>query len=453
MKICIQGLGYVGATTAVLLASKLLNNKPQFQIIGLEKKNKTGLDRLTKLKKYKFPFESNDNNIFKSLNVIKKKKNFFPTFNKKYLSKVDIIIVSMGLDLNKNRQDFNDRSFLNGIRDIANQISENTLVVIQSTVPIGYTRKIIKPLLFKLAKKRGIDCEKIYLAHSYERVTPGKNYLNSISNSHRVYSGINKISKKLCKKFLEKFINYKKYPLTELENTDASELSKILENSFRAINIALIEEWRKFSEYISVDLEKIISGIKLRDSHKNIMLPGLGVGGYCLTKDPLFAKLSAKKIFNKNMKFNFSSSAVATNTEMLNANIEKVKKILNKNKIKRKKILLFGLSYKADVDDLRHSPALSMAETLKKNKHEVYFFDNFIKKDFEGIRKLKNLNKINNFDLIIFAVNHENFKKLNFNNLKINKKTVIYDANLVLTNQQESILRKKTEHYYKIGKN
>ena len=453
MKICIQGLGYVGATTAVLLASKNINKKPNFQVIGLEKKNETGIDRLKKLKKYQFPFESKDNNIFKSLNIIKKNKNFFPTFDKKYLSNVDIIIVSMGLDLTKNKKNFNDQQFINGIKDIGNNISENTLIIIQSTVPIGYTRKIIKPLIFKLVKKRGIDCKNIYLAHSYERVTPGENYLNSISNSHRVYSGINKNSKKFCKKFLEMFINYKKYPLTELENTDASELSKILENSFRAINIALIEEWRKFSEHISVDLEKIISGIRLRNTHKNLMLPGLGVGGYCLTKDPLFGELSAKKIFNKNMKFNFSTSAVKTNTKMLNANIGKVKKLLEINKMKKKKVLLFGLSYKADVDDLRHSPALSMADSLKKDKHEVYFFDNFIKKDFEGIKKLKNLNRINSFDLIIFAVNHGDFKKINFNNLKLNKKTIIYDANLVLTSEQQKFMQKNIEHYYKVGKN
>ena len=94
-----------------------------------------------------------------------------------------------------------------------------------------------------------------------------------------------------------------------------------------------------------------------------------------------------------------------------------------------------------------------MADSLKKDKHEVYFFDNFIKKDFEGIKKLKNLNRINSFDLIIFAVNHGDFKKINFNNLKLNKKTIIYDANLVLTSEQQRFMQKNIEHYYKVGKN
>ena len=182
-------------------------------------------------------------------------------------------------------------------------------------------------------------------------------------------------------------------------------------------------------------------------------MPGLGVGGYCLTKDPLFAELSAKKIFKKNIKFKFSSSSVLTNEQMLRSNIRKIKKIIKNKKIKKNKVLIFGLSYKADVDDLRHSPALSLAVSLKKNKQKVYFFDSFIKKDVMGIKKFKNLSKINNFDLIIFAVNHEDFKKVNFNNLKINRGTTVYDANLVLTNKQESILRKKTEYYYKVGKN
>ena len=142
MKICIQGLGYVGATTAVLLASKFVNRKPLPQIIGLEKKTECGLNRVKKLEQYKFPFSSNDKNIFKSLNMIKKKKNLFLTFDKSSLSKVDIIIVSMGLDLTKNKKNFDDGQFINGIRDIGNQVSENTLIIIQSTIPIGYTRKI-----------------------------------------------------------------------------------------------------------------------------------------------------------------------------------------------------------------------------------------------------------------------------------------------------------------------
>ena len=111
-----------------------------------------------------------------------------------------------------------------------------------------------------------------------------------------------------------------------------------------------------------------------------MMLPGLGVGGYCLTKDPLFAKLSAKKIFKKNIEFKFSSSSVKINNKTLISNIEKVKKILKIKNLKKKKILLFGLSYKADVDDLRHSPALLMAKSLKKINMTYIFLTALLKK-------------------------------------------------------------------------
>ena len=123
--------------------------------------------------------------------------------------------------------------------------------------------------------------------------------------------------------------------MTELENTDASELSKILENSFRSVNIALIEEWRKFSEYISVDLEKIVSAIRLRDTHKNMMLP-VWSWGLLFNKDPLFAKLSAKN-FQKNIEFKFSSSSVKINNKTLISNIEKVKKNSKNKKFKKRK--------------------------------------------------------------------------------------------------------------------
>ncbi len=453
MKICVQGLGYVGATTALILAGEQKNGVPLFKVFGLENKSKTGVERAKMLNRYIFPFKSADKDIGSYLKKIKKKGNLKTTTDKKVLNSVEVVIVSLGLDLKKNLTDFKSKNFLNAINDIGSNIKEDTLIVVQSTVPIGFTKRFIYPILKRCFQKRKLDYNNILLAHSYERVTPGAKFLNSIKNSSRVYSGINDISKIKCKYFLKKFINYKQFPLTELKNTDESEFSKILENSYRAVNIAFIDEWRQFSEFLNLDLERIIQAIRLRKTHANIMMPGLGVGGYCLTKDPLFAELSAKKIFKKNIKFKFSSSSVLTNEQMLKSNIRKIKKIIKNKKIKKNKVLIFGLSYKADVDDLRHSPALSLAVSLKKNKQKVYFFDSFIKKDVMGIKKFKNLSKINNFDLIIFAVNHEDFKKVNFNNLKINRGTTVYDANLVLTNKQESILRKKTEYYYKVGKN
>ena len=92
------------------------------------------------------------------------------------------------------------------------------------------------------------------------------------------------------------FVNYKKFKFSELKNIIDCETAKILENSYRATNIALIDEWTKISKYLKIDLNKIIEAIRLRNTHSNLMWPGLGVGGYCLTKDPLFAKIAARDI-------------------------------------------------------------------------------------------------------------------------------------------------------------
>ena len=120
---------------------------------------------------------------------------------------------------------------------------------------------------------------------------PRKNYLSSITSNYRCYSGYNNLSKHTCKKFLNSFINIKKYPLYELNTITKCEAAKILENSYRAINIAFIDEWTKYSSLMKINLMNIIQSIKMRPTHSNIMRPGLGVGGYCLTKNPLFVDI------------------------------------------------------------------------------------------------------------------------------------------------------------------
>ena len=128
------------------------------------------------------------------------------------------------------------------------------------------------------------------------------------------------------------------------------------------MNIALINEWTEFSHLVGVKLSKVIKAIKLRPTHSNLMNPGLGVGGYCLTKDPLFAKLSINQIFkvNKKINFDFATQAI-TNSKMPIVSYNLIKNIF-KNKIKNKRFLLLGVAYKNDIGDTRNSPT----EILKK---------------------------------------------------------------------------------------
>ena len=145
--------------------------------------------------------------------------------------------------------------------------------------------------------------------------------------------------------------------MTKLNDTLSSETAKVLENSYRAANIAFIEEWGRFSEDVGIDIYEIIDAIKIRPTHSNIMRPGFGVGGYCLTKDPLFAKIACKEIFNlKEHEFPFSSKAVETNNKMPSVTLRRVKKYFNDSLI-NKKILLMGVTYRQNIGDTRFSPS------------------------------------------------------------------------------------------------
>jgi UDP-N-acetyl-D-glucosamine dehydrogenase len=454
MIICIQGLGYVGSTTCVAIAlAKNKFNKKNFKIVGVEKATIRGEEIINKINKGIFPFQSTDKTLKKSMKEINKMGILQATHSNSIYEKANIVLVSINCDVvNLNgRKKVDLSSFKKSIAEIGNKIRENTLIIIESTVPPGTCSEIVYPTLRSIFLKRKLNPEKIYLAHSYERVTPGKNYLSSVINNYRVYSGINKESAKKCKNFLEKVVNVKKYPLFRLKNTNSSELSKLMENSYRATNIAFIEEWSRFAEKINVDLFKVIKAIKKRPTHNNIKDPGFGVGGYCLTKDPLMAMIGAKQIFNIKQDFQFSKLAVKTNNEMPTTTINKIKDFYNK-KLNKKKILLLGATYKEDIADTRYSPSEFFLKKITSLGAEVIVHDPLVK--FWNETKRKVLNKIpdfSRFDVIVFAVKHKQYKKIIFK--KYNKKTfLIVDANNILTEKQKKIIKDKKINFISIGR-
>ena len=140
----------------------------------------------------------------------------------------------------------------------------------------------------KVFRKRGINRDPL-LAHSFERVMPGKNYVASIRDFWRVCSGVNEEATRRVVKFLKEVINTEKYPLTVLDRPIESETAKIVENSFRATILAFLDEWSLFAEQNGVDLIKVINAIKVRPTHSNIIFPGPGIGGYCLPKMAVLA--------------------------------------------------------------------------------------------------------------------------------------------------------------------
>lgn len=436
--IAIQGFGYVGAVNAVNIA---INKKfKNFKILCVEKKNLRTTIMLKHAKKGIFPHQSNDRNLIKNFKKLVQRRNLEFTFDKKKFELADIILITINYDLKKiNKSKF---SFLNSFKEVINNAKKNSLILIESTVPPGTCQNLLKPILRRIEKKKKI---KLFLSHSFERVTPGNNYLKSCRDTHRVYSGIDDKSKMLCRNFLKKITNIKKYTITELENTTASETCKIIENSYRAVNIAFIDEWMKFCKEFNLNLFEIIDAIKKRKTHNNIMSPGLGVGGYCLTKDPIFGKISSEFFLkNRNMSFPFSELALKVNKKMISNSLNLIKEKFKKP-INNKKILVVGMAYKNDVGDLRNSPSLSLINQLKKLNPKLFFYDPLVSDQFKSIRKVEQIKGF--YDIVLLCVKHESFK--NFSFLKFNKmkKTIFFDLNNVLNLKE----LKKINKIYKLS--
>ena len=454
MEIIVQGLGFVGAAMATAIASKS-NNVNQFKVTGIDLPNEMGKKRINLINEGEFPFKTNDNKLVSELKKSVEKGSLIATSDSSVYEMADVVLVSVNCDLieHKNNKIIDLKGFKKSIREISNVIGEETLIIIETTVPPGTCERIVFPIFEEAFKNRNLDITKLYLAHSYERVMPGKNYLDSIINFWRVYSGINKESADRCEAFLEMFINTKDYPLVRLSNTNASETSKLLENSYRAVNIAFMEEWGRFAEEIGIDIFEIVDAIRMRPTHSNIRQPGFGVGGYCLTKDPLFAKIAARDIFEiDGHSFTFSTQSVDINSKMPKVTLNKIKEHFNGN-MKGKKILLMGATYRQDVGDTRFSPSEYFAKDLLKMNGYLTVCDPLINYWEELQMKVENeILDFSQFDALVFAVAHKEFSKIDFSDISLSDNTLIFDANNVLTKTQTEYLKSSKLNYASIGR-
>ena len=307
----------------------------------------------------------------------------------------------------------------------------------ETTIPPGTSEKVIYPQIKQILRKRKFK-KKVLYAYSYERVMPGAKYYDSIVNINRCYSGINNESAKACKNFLKSFINTKKYLLFKLERIKDCETSKILENSYRAVNIAFLDEWTTFANKIGVNLNRMIDGIKVRTTHNNIMRPGLGVGGYCLTKDPLFAKISSDYLFKIHTDFPLTLKSVKINKKMPLNSLQFLKKNMPRKKLN---ILILGASYKQDIGDIRSSPSIDLYKYLKRDGNSVAIYDPLILQSQKAKFIVNNLPNLNNFDVVIFCVAHKTFNKLKLS--KLPKKPHYFDLNMVLNNTNKIFMKQK----------
>ncbi|WP_435116849.1 nucleotide sugar dehydrogenase [Candidatus Pelagibacter bacterium nBUS_49] len=431
-KIVIQGLGYVGLAMMTFCAGAKKNNKYLFNVVGVEKNSNKGLKIVNRIKTNEAAKIVDDRNFFKFFKKLNKDNRINASINKNEYSDADVIIVCSNCDFDFTNNSVKLEEYIKNINEISLHLKENCLVIIQSTLPPGTTSNILQPLIQKNLKKRGI--KNFYLCHSFERITPGKDYYKSMKNVERIIGGKNKQSLKITKKIFKDIFSLTSNKIIEFNTTSESETCKIIENSYRATNIAFIEEWRKFCFANNLDLEKILDCIRMRKTHSNIMRSGIGVGGYCLTKDPLFGQASSKQIFKKKFNFPLSTKAVEVNQLMTSDILKEIKQKFNKN-ILGKKVILIGVSYREDTNDTRFTPAEGVYDFFKKMGCKLEFYDPIV--DFWEYSRSNSFMKkgLENFDVYVYLIKHQFFKRLN---IKYKKKSLILDLNHVI-NKKERI--------------
>ncbi len=448
--IVVQGLGFVGAVMSLVCANSSNN---EYAVIGIDLPNEQNFWKIKSINEGIFPLIAEDPKIKTFFEESKKRRNFYATYDPACFQLADIIIVDINLDVQKqsnkdlalDKFDVDLNSFKDAIRTIGENLNSEALVLIETTVPPGTCKEIIYPILSEELKKRNEPFENFALGHSYERVMPGPEYIDSIREFPRVYSGINEPSSLRIKSFLETIIDTSVCELTRLDSTNASEMAKVLENSYRATNIAFAVEWSRFAEEAGVDLYKIVDAIRVRKTHSNLMYPGIGVGGYCLTKDPLLASWSRRNFFGSDTDLEMSVDSVSINDRMPRYAFERLKNVFGD--LENKKVLFLGVSYRGDVGDTRYSPVAPLVSLVRDNRAIIKLHDPFITYWQEQDEKVETdfdhaLRE--NPDLIIISTGHS-FYKTNeiIQKLMQIDSTKIYDTIGILTNKKIQTLETK----------
>ncbi|MCX6319782.1 MAG: nucleotide sugar dehydrogenase [Bacteroidetes bacterium] len=442
--VVVQGLGFVGSVMGLVVANALTE---EYAVIGVDLPTPASYWKIRSINEGIFPILASDPKIDIYYQRSREKKNYYASFDAYAYSKADVVVVDINLDVQKRSSvqkdlegyDVDLTPFKKAIAAIGSCCKEDVLVLVETTVPPGTAQKIVRPLLEEALTSRGLPSDQLKVGHSYERVMPGPKYIDSIQNFYRVFAGTDEKSAVAVESFLRTVIRTDEYPLTRLGNTNATEMAKVLENSFRAMNIAFMVEWSRFAEEAGVDIYEVVNAIRMRPTHKNIMLPGLGVGGYCLTKDPLLASWARMNLFGSEEKLGQSERGVQINDKMPIYAFNYLKAQYNSS-LEGKKVLLLGVSYLNDVGDTRYTPVepfydqllMEGAQVTLHDPHVKYWEekDSWINQDLDALLQ-------ENYDVIIITTGHKDYRNnaALLDKIKSQPQCLLYDTIGVLTNE------------------
>ncbi|KZN98031.1 MULTISPECIES: nucleotide sugar dehydrogenase [Aeribacillus] len=415
MRLCVMGLGYIGLPTAVMFA------KHGVQVHGVDVNEKV----VNMLNNKELHIE--EPGLPEMLAEVIDAGQFTVSTKPE---KADAFIIAVPTPVNPDGS-ANVDYVRSATEMILPYIEKGNLVILESTVPPKTVENVMIPILEKSGLVIG---EELYISHSPERVLPGKLFEELVSND-RIVGGINEKSSELTVQL------YKRFVKGTIHKTDATtaEMVKLMENTYRDINIAFANELARIAEKLNFD---VWEAIELANYHPrvNIHKPGPGVGGHCIAVDPYFIIEKAPE-----------QSKLITLARSINSNTPKtvVKTIQNIVKeIEEPKIAVLGLAFKGNIDDMRESPSLEIIEELKKAGFKLSIHDPHVKADVEG--KVDTVEEAaKDADLLVILTDHSAYKDLDFAAIKkVMKSPIVYDTRNLL--DQEKV-EQAGLHYLKIG--
>jgi len=388
----VVGLGYVGLPLAVESANSKLS------VLGYDINSK----RVKEINNGHSPIEDiSDDELENALN------NFLATDDSNLLSKCQHIVISVPTPLTDYQPD------LSYVEEAAKAVGENLVpnqvIILESTTYPGTTLEILVPNLEKYSSlKAGSD---FYVGYSPERIDPG-NEEWKFKNTPKVISGINEVSLNKINSFYEQIVD----EVVVVKGTKEAEMVKLLENTYRHVNIALINELAMLCKMLDIDIWEVVNAAKTKPFGFQSFKPGPGVGGHCIPVDPEYLSFKTRQI---GKPVRFVELAQEINNSMPAYVVSRVNELLNsQDKILRNsKILVLGVAYKRDISDTRESPSLDILELLIEKKAKVSFYDPFVKElsiAGQSINKESSSRNFNNYDMLLVLTPHTEFSEIDF---------------------------------------
>src|SRR3989338_3690890 len=423
--VTIVGLGYVGLPLACLCAEN------GFKVYGLDiDKNKIEL-----INKGISPID--DGYLINKLKNLKNKIN--ATVNAdECIPNSNVVIICVPTPVDKNNAP-DLTALIKAASIVSGRIKKGALFIVESTIYPGTVEEVVVPVL----KKHGHEPEKndVFVAHCPERIDPG-NKKWVIENLPRVVGGITKEAAIEAAEFYKSIINADVIMLSSIK---AAEATKIMENTFRDVNIAFVNEMAKSFDKAGIDILEVIRGASTKPFAFMPHYPGAGVGGHCISVDPYYLIEKAKQL---GFHHKFLLLAREINNSMPSYTIELLENELNKinKKIEKAKVGILGLAYKGNVDDIRESPSFDIINILKAKGADVFVFDPHVKNG-SNVRDFDEL--LQRSQYLILATDHNEFRNIDLNKLKKHKISVVIDGRNCLDREK---IRQMGIIYHGIGR-